>query len=116
MMQYSFVSGSIFSMSLIAALFFLRFHRRTGERLFGIFSVAFLMLAFERLVLEVTDPTAELKPYIYILRLSAFVFIIAGIVEKNWFQARFQSQSHAGERPKLVAVPPEDVDLKSTAR
>ena len=46
-----FLHGAIMMGFLVGALFFLRFHRSTRERLFAIFAAAFFVLAIERIVL-----------------------------------------------------------------
>lgn len=69
--------------SFVAALFFYRFWRRTLDRLFVWFSVAFLILGIERLVLVLIHANETAAPVIYIMRLTAFALIIAGIVDKN---------------------------------
>ncbi|HTD65307.1 MAG TPA: DUF5985 family protein [Candidatus Limnocylindria bacterium] len=78
-----FLNGAIMTGFLVAGLFFLRFNRRTHERLFAIFAAAFFVLAFERIVLAFVDPTAEFQPYVYVIRLMAFLLIIIAIVDKN---------------------------------
>lgn len=98
----SFLSGGIAISCLYAALFFFRFRQRTGEHLFSIFGLAFAMLFIERCVLELTDPTAETRPYIYMIRLMAFLIIIYGIVEKNLSQKQGKGSSDQPFRPKLI--------------
>jgi peptidoglycan/LPS O-acetylase OafA/YrhL len=78
-----FLHGAIMMTFLVAGLFFLRFHRRTRERLFAIFAGSFFVLAIERIVLASTDPTDEFRPYIYLIRLAAYLLIIVAIVDKN---------------------------------
>lgn len=77
------LSGLIVAGDLIAALFFLKFWRRSGDTLFGIFSAAFLLLATGQALLAVTDVPVEERSWIYLLRLAAFVLIILGIAHKN---------------------------------
>ena len=74
------ISGILAAGYLVAALFFLRFRRETGDRLFLVFSVAFALLAVQRLALALTTRSETL---IYGLRLLAFVLILAAIVDKN---------------------------------
>jgi hypothetical protein len=68
---------------LVAALFFLRFHRETRDRLFGAFAIAFAMLAVQRAALALLPLTDRNEILIYGLRLLAFVLILAAIVDKN---------------------------------
>ena len=79
----SFFHGAICMACLTIALFFFRFWRRTADRLFVVFGVAFLLLMAERLVLVTIDASHEFAPYVYLVRLLAFALIIAGIVDKN---------------------------------
>jgi hypothetical protein len=78
-----FLNGAIMMGFVVAALFFLRFHRRTRERLFAIFAASFFVLAAERIILACVPPEAEFRPYVYVIRLIAFLLIIAAIVDKN---------------------------------
>lgn len=79
-----FFSGIFFCASSAIALVFARFWRRSADRLFAWFATAFALLAMERLgaVLLNVDPEAR-SPFAYVLRLVAFLIIIAGIIEKN---------------------------------
>jgi hypothetical protein len=79
----SFLSGAIMMVCAALSLFFLKFWNKSGERLFGIFSLAFLLMAIERVVLETMDLQDESRPYIYMLRLFAFGLIMAGVIHKN---------------------------------
>jgi membrane protein CcdC involved in cytochrome C biogenesis len=78
-----FIAGASTLASAVIALFFLRFWRDTGDRLFAIFSVAFAVFAVNRIVLTILDETNEARQYVYLIRLAAFVLILIGIVEKN---------------------------------
>ncbi|MGH8200653.1 MAG: DUF5985 family protein [Steroidobacteraceae bacterium] len=80
-----FTWGVLAMASLVAALFFLRYWRATRERLFAFFSLAFVGMAINWTVLAVVDrPVDEARQaYAYVIRLVAFVIIIAGIIDKN---------------------------------
>ncbi len=78
-----FFAGAICMASLTIALFFLNFWRRTGDRFFLAFSGAFLLLMVERIILFTIGTAHEFAPYVYVVRLLAFVLIIAAIVDKN---------------------------------
>jgi hypothetical protein len=67
----------------VITLFFLRFWRQTGERLFAGFAAGFALLACSWIALAVTDPVHEFRPLLYSIRLLAFGLIIAAIVDKN---------------------------------
>ena len=67
----------------VVALFFLRFWRKTRDRLFCIFAIAFFLLALNWLLLALLRTNEEQKPLLYTIRLLAFVMILVGIVDKN---------------------------------
>lgn len=75
--------GGIAMASVVAALFFLRFWRDTGDRLFVIFAIAFLLLAITRIGLAVSTAHAEGQTYWYWVRLTAYVLILLAIIDKN---------------------------------
>ena len=77
------ISGALVAGYLVAALFFLRFHRETRDRLFLAFSVAFALLAVQRTALPLVPGSERSDTLIYGLRLFAFVLILAAIVDKN---------------------------------
>ena len=53
------------------------------DRLCAYFGVVFWMLALNWTLLPILDPTDDAGPYVYVLRLFAFLLIIAAIVAKN---------------------------------
>jgi hypothetical protein len=79
-----FISGLICMGYLVAALFFARFWRRTGDDFFAAFSAAFLLLALNTALVVILDLPREEIGWIYLLRLAAFTLIILAIVKKNW--------------------------------
>lgn len=107
-----FIMGAIAMASTVAALFFLRFWRDTGDRLFAMFALAFLLLGITRLGLSVgydrtppptvqtteripmrdellsrtevvPPPVDESQTHWYWVRLVAFLLILAAIIDKN---------------------------------
>ena len=78
-----FLSGALCMASLTIALFFLNFWRRTRDRFFLVFAGAFLLLMLERILLFAIGSSNEFAAYVYVVRLLAFVLIIAAIVDKN---------------------------------
>jgi hypothetical protein len=77
------VSGAIVMGYAVAGVFFLRFWRETRDRLFLIFSGAFWILGIQRLVLAFTRDMVEDHTALYLVRLFAFLLILAAIVDKN---------------------------------
>jgi hypothetical protein len=78
-----FLSGAMVAGYAIAGLFFLQFWRATSDRLFVLFAVAFWLLSLQRLGLTVAALTAGGTVWLYVLRLLAFLLILAAIVDKN---------------------------------
>ncbi len=78
-----FLMGAIAMASWIAALFFLRFWRESGDVLFGMFSAAFLLLGLTRLGLSLSHEPTEGQTYLYWTRLAAYLLILAAIANKN---------------------------------
>lgn len=81
--MYLFFNGVIAMGCFVAALFFARMLKRTSDRLFLYFAVAFSILALERLVLSALNTPETTTPVVYLMRLAAFICIIVGIVSKN---------------------------------
>lgn len=83
-----FVSGATMLAALAVALFFLRFWHQTRDRLFAMFALAFGVFAASRLVLTLLGEESEARVWVYLLRLIAFVLLLAAIVDKNRAAAR----------------------------
>lgn len=64
-------------------VFFFRFWRQTHDRLFAFFGVAFWLLALSWSLLAISGITDEQRPYVYAIRLLAFLLIIAATLDKN---------------------------------
>lgn len=78
-----FLWGALAACSLVVSAFFLKFFAHTRERLFGIFSAAFLVLGMNWTLLAVLDAHDESRHFVYFFRLAAFVLIIVGVIDKN---------------------------------
>ncbi len=77
------LSGALIAFYATIALFFVRFWISARERLFGLFALAFVVLAAHRLALALTNATMEDQTVFYLLRLAAFVIIVVAIIDKN---------------------------------
>lgn len=77
-----FLLGAIVMACATAGLFFLRFFRRTSDRLFAIFAVAFWILGLNWLALAFTEQD-EVRTALYFVRTLAFLLIIVAIIDKN---------------------------------
>lgn len=82
-MVENLLSGIAVTLALVASLFFLRFWRTTGDRLFGFFGGAFVLLGLNYLMLALNPRNSEQRPYLYLIRLIAFLLIIVAILDKN---------------------------------
>lgn len=78
-----FLHGVLATLSAVGSLFFLRFWRKTEDAFFALFGASFGTLGLCWAILALTDPAAEYRPYVFVLRLVAFALIIAAIVKKN---------------------------------
>lgn len=78
-----FIYGVLTAISATIAIFFLKFFRKSKDRLFGFFAAAFAVLAVDWLAHALLAPRHESQHYLFLIRLVAFVLIIAGIVDKN---------------------------------
>lgn len=77
------VSGAIIMGYAVAALFFLKFWRRTEDRLFLVFAAAFVLLGATPLLVVILEvPREEQSPF-FLLRLAAFALIIFAIVARS---------------------------------
>ncbi|WP_205480299.1 DUF5985 family protein [Sphingomonas arenae] len=83
MTLYDFFSGMVAGGFFIAALFFLRFWRRTRDRLFLSFAGAFFLLGAGQCLLALGGLPVEERSWIYLTRLAAFLLILWAIYSKN---------------------------------
>jgi hypothetical protein len=81
--MFDFVSGLITMGFVVSGLFFLRYFKQTRDVLFAAFAVAFWMLAANQALLVFVQIPLEERSWFYLLRLGAFVLILAAIVAKN---------------------------------
>lgn len=79
----SLAAGALIFGYLTAALFFLRFWRRTGDGLFIAFAMAFALMALNQIALAFLPVAKEEAHFIYLIRISAFALILFAIVRKN---------------------------------
>ncbi len=77
------ISGASVVASASIALFFLAFWRRSHDRLFAIFALAFAVFAANRQGLVLLGDDNENATWVYSVRLVAFMLILAAIVDKN---------------------------------
>ena len=83
-----YLSGAVTLGYAVAALFFLRFWRRTGDRLFVAFAIAFVLLTLNQALAQWLGAADERVGYTYLLRVLGFILILGAIVDKNLSSAR----------------------------
>jgi zinc transporter ZupT len=83
-MLEDFLGGAVAMGFAVAALFFLKFWRRTREGLFLAFSASFLLLAATQALLTLSGIPTEERSWLYLLRLVAFLLILGAM----WWQNR----------------------------
>ena len=87
-MIQGFLLGVIATSSLTAGVFFLKFWRRTADSLFLSFAIAFLIEGLNRTAFMFTANPNEGSPWIYVVRLLAFLIILAAILRKNYAERK----------------------------
>ena len=75
--------GAVIMGDAIAALFFVRFWKMTGDRFFLFFAASFVADAVGRVVVDEGIPPFGHEALGYMLRILSYLFIIAGILYKN---------------------------------
>lgn len=81
--MYEFLSGAVTLGHFIGALFFLRFWRKTHDRLFLAFAAAFILFGLNQGLAHILAVYHEPTSFIYALRVLGFVLILIAIVDKN---------------------------------
>jgi glucose uptake protein GlcU len=82
-MTIEFLDGISAMCCAVIALFFYGYWRRTRDRLFGMFALAFVVFGVNRVLLSVLDENADERVYVYLVRLAAFALILFAVVDKN---------------------------------
>jgi hypothetical protein len=83
-----FLLGVIAIASLTAGMFFLRFWKKTHDRLFLAFAIFFFTEMGTRITLLDFARPNEGSPWIYLIRLVALIVLLAAIVAKNYERSR----------------------------
>ena len=83
-----FLSGAVTLGFVVAAMFFMRFWRKTSDRLFLAFAVAFVFFALNQALAQWLGAADERVGYTYLLRIVGFALILAAIVDKNVSRGR----------------------------
>ncbi len=77
-----FIIGAVAMGHVVAGLFFLRFWRKTRDRFFALFALAFWILAINRVAMVIYGDMKE-HHFVYWVRLAAYVVILLAILDKN---------------------------------
>jgi hypothetical protein len=88
-----FGEGMLATGNLVAALFFLRFWRESGDRLFAYFAWSFALLAVQRTLLLLMRGSSDHTAWIYVIRLMAYLLILVAIYDKNRKEKNGKSSS-----------------------
>lgn len=83
----AFLLGVIAASSVTAGIFFLKFWKQTRDSLFLAFGLAFVVEGLNRCAVLFLAKANEGSPYIYGVRLLAFLLILAAILHKNYGRA-----------------------------
>jgi hypothetical protein len=78
-----FLGGMVTTGFLVGGLFFGRFWARSRDGLFLAFAVAFWLLALNQLLVSLVEQPEYSDSWFYLLRVAAFLLIVAAIVRKN---------------------------------
>ena len=79
-----FLLGVVTTASLVAGLIFLRFWRDTRDSFFLAFAAAFTIEGLNRVAYLLVERPNEGAPWIYLVRLFAFLLILIAILRKNY--------------------------------
>lgn len=79
-----FLLGVIATTSVTAGLFFLKFWRDTRDPFFLAFAASFTIEGLNRASYLFLPQPNEGSPWIYVIRLLAFLLILSAIIRKNY--------------------------------
>ena len=79
----TFLDGGKVTLCLVIAVGFVKLGRRTSDRLYHLFALAFLLLGTSWVLLGLGAGYGKASVYAFLPRLGAFLVIIAAIVDKN---------------------------------
>ena len=79
----TFMQGATAMGCLALAVVFLRFWKRSGDRLFAIFSMAFAIFALNRVLLGPVAGDETTEAVLYVMRALVFALIFLAILDKN---------------------------------
>ena len=77
------LSGALVFAYLVSGVHFLQFWRRTRDRLFVHFAVAFWLFALNQLLVSLPGAVDAPNESVYLLRVTGFALILVAILDKN---------------------------------
>ena len=77
------LSGALVFAYFVAGVHFVRFWRKTADRFFLYFAIAFELFAINRLLVSLHDVANDAAGYEDLLRVLGFLLILAAIIQKN---------------------------------
>jgi uncharacterized membrane protein HdeD (DUF308 family) len=80
----AFLVGVIATASVTAGVFFLRFWKDTRDSFFLAFAASFIIEGLNRVTVLFLPRPNEGSPWIYLVRLIAFLLILFAILRKNY--------------------------------
>jgi len=83
-----FLSGMLTLAYFLGGVYFFRFWRQTGDRLFRHFAGAFWLFTLNQIVTSIPTVSKETAGYEYIIRVLGFIWILFAIAERNFFRLR----------------------------
>ena len=78
-----FLWGALFATAALIACQLLAAWRKTKDRLFLSFSIAFALLSLHWGALGLVNPGIEARHVLFLVRFAAFVVLIVAIIDKN---------------------------------
>lgn len=86
----TFLLGALAMGCLTVSIFFLKFWRSSGDRLFLYFALSFLTEAINRTAFALGEYARDDSPLYYGIRLLSYSLILWAILEKNWLDRRMR--------------------------
>lgn len=82
-MVEGYLLGVIATASLVAALYFLKFWRKSRDPFFGAFAASFFIESVNRTAMLLFDKPNEASQWTYLVRLLSLLLILWAILRKN---------------------------------
>jgi hypothetical protein len=82
-MLEQFISGAIVMGFLVASLLFVKYHKRTRQKLFLTFAASFFLLALNYAWLAISEIPGDERSLLFLVRLLAFALIPWAIFQSS---------------------------------